>query len=71
MLIRLYPERDDHALTPAHAFVMILDVFSDFLVDERKSVPLDWQLEFHALGASIEREHTALKAVSADPRHGA
>ena len=65
------PHRRIHALTLAHAFVMILDVFSDFLVDEQKRVPPQWQLDLHALGASIEREHETLKAKLGDSQDGA
>ena len=56
-------QRRIHALTLAHAFVMVLDVFADFLVDEQKSVPLQWQADLHGLGARIEREHEVLKAL--------
>ena len=49
---------------------MILDVFSDFLVDEEKSVPLQWRLDLRAFGAGIEREHQVLKAQSGEPRNG-
>jgi hypothetical protein len=55
------------SLTLAHAFVMILDVFSDFLVDEQKSVPPQWQLDLHAFGTGIERVYKGLKAMSAEP----
>lgn len=62
-------QRRVHALTLAHAFVMILDVFSDFLVDEQRIVPSQWRLDLHALGAGIEREHKAFKATLA-PEEG-
>ena len=54
-------QRRIHALTLAHAFVMILDVFSDFLVDEQKSVPSQWRLDLRAFGAGVEREHETIK----------
>lgn len=60
-------QRRIHALTLAHAFVMILDVFSDFLVDEQKSVPPQWRLDLRVFGAGIEREHKALKAILGEP----
>lgn len=60
-------QRRLHALTLSHAFVMILDVFSDFLVDEQKTVPPQWQIDLHALGNDIEREHKALKSRWRDP----
>lgn len=64
-------QRRIHALILAHAFVMILDVFSDFLVDEQKSVPLQWRIDLRAFGAGIEREHDVLKAISSEPQDGA
>jgi hypothetical protein len=64
-------QRRIHALTLAHALVMILDMFSDFLVDEQKSVPPQWRLDLRAFGADIEREHKALKAISGEPQDGA
>jgi hypothetical protein len=55
-------ERKIHALTLFHTFVMILDVFSDFLVSEQKVVPKEWQDELRGLGGAIERHHDELKA---------
>jgi len=63
-------QRRIHALTLSHAFVMILDVFSDFLVDEQKCVPPRWQIDLHALGKDIEREHKTLKSTLGDPEDG-
>jgi len=54
-------ERKIHAVTLFHTFVMILDVFSDFLVTEQQAVPKEWQDELHGLGQAIERQHDALK----------
>jgi hypothetical protein len=62
------PQRRIHALFLAHAFVMILDVFSDFLVDEQKAVPPRWRLDLRAFGARIEREHKALQPIAGEPR---
>ncbi len=55
-------QRQMHNLSLFHAFVMVLDVFSDFLIVEHKSIPERWRNELHALGITIERLHTALKA---------
>jgi hypothetical protein len=55
-------EKKIHTLTVFHTFVMILDVFSDFLVQEQKAVPVEWQNELRGLGAMLERRHTDLKA---------
>jgi hypothetical protein len=54
-------ERKIHALTLFHSFVMILDVFSDFLVVEQKAVPKAWVDSLHDLGQAMERQHTQLK----------
>jgi hypothetical protein len=45
-----------------HTFVMILDVFSDFLVVEQKAAPQHWQDELRGLGQTIEQQHTGLKS---------
>jgi len=39
-------ERQIHGLTLLHTFVMVLDVFANFLVEEAKSVP-----------GAVEKEH--------------
>ena len=54
-------ERKIHCLALLFTFVMILDVFSDFLVFENEVVPLDWQNELHGLGAKIEKLNDELK----------
>jgi hypothetical protein len=54
-------ERKIHALTLFHTFVMVLDVFSNFLVGEHKGVPQECQDELHGLGKAIEQQHEALK----------
>jgi hypothetical protein len=41
--------------------VLVLDVFSDFLVTEQKVMPQEWQIELHGLGASIERHQEQMK----------
>jgi hypothetical protein len=54
-------ERKIHALMLFHTFVMVLDVFSDFLVVEPKAVPKAWQDELRGLGKSIERHAAELR----------
>ena len=63
-------ERQLHALTLFHTYVMVLDVFSNFLVTEQKAVPVEWQQELHQLGQKIERRANELKA-SLAPDDGA
>jgi len=58
-------EREIHGLAVFHSFVMILDVFSDFLVTEQKAVPQEWQDELRALGTTIERRAEALRGTLA------
>ena len=55
-------ERRIHATTIFHTFVMIIDIFSDFLVNEKQAVPELWRDSLHALGARIGRHHDILKA---------
>jgi hypothetical protein len=55
-------EKKIHTLTLFHTFIMILDVFSDFLVQEQKAVPVEWQTELRGLGATLEQRHTELQA---------
>jgi hypothetical protein len=54
-------ERQIHGLTLLHTFVMVLDVFSSFLVDEAKIVPALWRDELYGLGGRIERRSDELK----------
>jgi hypothetical protein len=54
-------EREIHAFTLFHVFVLILDVFSDFLVGEKGFLTEEWRAELHGLGKSIERHHAKLK----------
>lgn len=54
-------ERKIHAFNLFHAFVMVLDVFSDFLVIEQKAVPKEWQEDLRRLGGAIESRVTELK----------
>jgi len=54
-------ERQIHGLTLLHTFVMVLDVFANFLVEEAKSIPGQWRDELHGLGRKIERQMEELK----------
>jgi hypothetical protein len=53
-------ERQIHGLALLHTFVMVLDVFADFLVREVKVVPSEWRDELHGLGGKIERRRDEL-----------
>jgi hypothetical protein len=46
-------ERKLHAMQIFHIFVMVLDVFADFLVREQKVVPERWKQELYELGGAI------------------
>ena len=54
-------ERKIHGLTLFHTFLMVLDVFSDFLVLEQKVVPQEWQTQLHWLRQCIQTHHAELK----------
>lgn len=54
-------ERQIHALTLFHIFVMVLDVFSEFLALEHKIVRKEWQFEVIRIGTELEREVARLK----------
>lgn len=60
-------ERKIHALTLFHTFVVILDVFSDFLVIEQTAFPKEWQDELRRLGAMIERTCAELRKTMIEP----
>jgi len=55
-------ERQIHALTLFHVFVMVLDVFSEFVALEHRIVPKEWQFEIIRIGTELEREVARLKA---------
>lgn len=55
-------ERKLHTLNLVHTFVMTLDVFADFLIDEQRAVPAAWKEKLHRLGALIERRAKELRA---------
>jgi hypothetical protein len=59
-------ERKIHTLGLFHTFVMVLDVFSDFLIAEQKVVPPEWQKELHALGQYIERRAKELRPAASE-----
>jgi hypothetical protein len=54
-------ERKLHGLLLLHTYILILDVFSDFLVKEQRNVPEDWQTELRRVGAYIERNSATLR----------
>jgi hypothetical protein len=54
-------ERKIHVLSLFHTFVMVLDIFSDFLTTEQQAVPKEWQGELRKLGTAIERQNTQLR----------
>jgi hypothetical protein len=58
---RTADERKFHTLSMLHSYVMILDVFADFLVEEQKAVPQAWKTHLHTLGADLERRAGELK----------
>jgi hypothetical protein len=47
-------ERALHTISLLHSFVMILDIFSEFLVTEQKTVEPTWIRQLHGLGAKLE-----------------
>jgi hypothetical protein len=55
-------ERKVHNYTLIHTFVMVLDVFSDFLVNEQSAVPAAWKEQLHAVGGAIEKRVVTLRA---------
>jgi hypothetical protein len=56
-------ERRIHTLTICHMFTMVLDVFSSFLIDEVKVISHEWRSSLTGLGAAIERQADALRAL--------
>jgi hypothetical protein len=44
----------DHFLGLLHIFVVTLDIFAVFLVDERKCLPEEWSQELRYVGGQIE-----------------
>lgn len=55
-------ERQIHALNLFHTFVMILDVFADYLISEKRSVPETWKEALHDLGKKMEQHVEQLRA---------
>lgn len=54
-------EREVHGLALCHAFVMVLDVFSEFLVKELRLVPPSWIADLRSLGSRLEQRHAVLR----------
>ncbi len=54
-------ERKLYTLNLLHTFVMILDVFADFLIGEQEAVLAAWKEQLHRLGAVIERRAKELR----------
>jgi hypothetical protein len=55
-------ERQIHALRLFHIFVMVLDVFSEFLALEHKIVSKEWQFELNRIGGELERGAARLRS---------
>jgi hypothetical protein len=58
--------RDDdeqklHTLGLVHTFVMVLDIFADFLVSEQKAVGAEWKTALHTFGGKIEADALVLR----------
>lgn len=49
-----------HFLGLLHIFVVTLDIFSGFFVDERKTLPAEWRAELRHVGAKIEQRQKQL-----------
>lgn len=54
-------ERRIHALSLLYAFVLVLDVFADFLINEQKLVDEEWREVLHATGQAMERMNIELR----------
>jgi uncharacterized protein YfdQ (DUF2303 family) len=54
-------ERKLYTLNLLHTFVMVLDVFAVFLIDEQRAVPAVWKEQLRQLGAVIERRAKELR----------
>ncbi|TAJ40047.1 MAG: hypothetical protein EPO55_09905 [Reyranella sp.] len=54
-------QRKLHFVQLLLSFVLVLDVFSDFLVSQLKSVPKQWQDELRGLGQALERGRDEIK----------
>jgi hypothetical protein len=48
------PKMKHHFLGLLHIFVVTLDIFSGFMVDEKKCLPEQWRQELHHVGRQIE-----------------
>src|ERR1700722_2878513 len=54
-------ERKIHTYTLLHTYVMVLDVFSEFLAVEQKVVPPEWSTSVRRLGGALERRAKELR----------
>jgi hypothetical protein len=54
-------ERKIHFVQLLLSFVLVLDVFSDFLVGQLRTVPKQWQDELRALGKALEKGRAELQ----------
>jgi hypothetical protein len=53
-------KKKGHFLDLLRIFVVTLDIFSTFLVEEIKSVPAEWRDELHHLGRTIQQRRNGL-----------
>jgi len=51
-----------HLLGLLKIFLVILDVFSAFVVDEQKTLPEVWRTELQHLGGEIEQRQAQMRA---------
>src|SRR6266404_1260811 len=54
-------QRRVHALNIFYCFVLILDLFADYLVDEQKSVPAEWRDRVVKLGQYVVQKNSELQ----------
>lgn len=54
-------QRSIHTFTLLHTFVMVLDIFTEFLVTEQKAVPPAWKERLQQIGAGLERHARQLR----------
>jgi hypothetical protein len=61
--------RKVHCLNIFYCFVLILDLFSDFLVDEQRVVSTEWRNDVINLGHYVVQKNSEIKAAAeADPQ---
>lgn len=54
-------ERRVHVLNIFYCFVLILDLFADYLVDEQKTVPAEWRTRVVKLGQYVVQKNAELQ----------